>query len=99
MRTMIVIIALVMLLVVYLYNRYSYKKRELRFPPAGKFVRVNGLPVHYLDEGEGRPIVFLHGGGEAGSGRPFLERTIGVDVCVLISQSSGRGGHGGGRDV
>ncbi|OMF85955.1 alpha/beta hydrolase [Paenibacillus sp. FSL R7-0333] len=51
-----------MLLVVYLYNRYSYKKRESRFPPAGKFVRVNGLPVHYLDEGEGRPIVFLHGG-------------------------------------
>nr|WP_274528801.1 alpha/beta hydrolase [Paenibacillus piscarius] len=59
---MIVIIALVLLVVVYLYNRYSYKKRESRFPPAGKFVTVNGLPVHYLEEGEGRPIVFLHGG-------------------------------------
>lgn len=32
---LIVIIALVMLLVVYLYNRYSYKKRESRFPRRG----------------------------------------------------------------
>ena len=31
------------------------------FPFASRFVTVHGAKMHYLDEGEGDPIVFLHG--------------------------------------
>ena len=34
---------------------------ERDFPPPGAFVSVNGVGLHYLDHGSGRPIVFLHG--------------------------------------
>ena len=47
---------------VYCYSRVSVGKAESGFPPAGKFVKVNGIRLHYMDRGEGRPVVFLHGG-------------------------------------
>jgi len=28
----------------------------------GRVVRANGIDIHYLDEGEGDPLVVLHGG-------------------------------------
>lgn len=28
----------------------------------GQYVRANGIDIHYLDLGEGRPLVLLHGG-------------------------------------
>jgi pimeloyl-ACP methyl ester carboxylesterase len=34
---------------------------ERRYPPRGDFVSVNGVGLHYLDRGRGRPVVFLHG--------------------------------------
>ncbi len=30
-------------------------------PPPGKFVEIDGNRIHYVEEGEGRPIVFVHG--------------------------------------
>ncbi|WP_027051689.1 alpha/beta fold hydrolase [Mesorhizobium erdmanii] len=36
------------------------KARRL-VPPVGKFVEIDGNRIHYVDVGEGRPIVFLHG--------------------------------------
>ncbi|WP_137934614.1 alpha/beta fold hydrolase [Mesorhizobium comanense] len=30
-------------------------------PPVGKFIEIDGNRIHYVDEGEGRPIVFVHG--------------------------------------
>ncbi|MDX8537331.1 alpha/beta hydrolase [Mesorhizobium abyssinicae] len=30
-------------------------------PARGKFVEIDGNRIHYVEEGEGRPIVFLHG--------------------------------------
>lgn len=30
-------------------------------PPRGEFVSVNGVGLHFLDRGRGRPVVFLHG--------------------------------------
>lgn len=30
-------------------------------PPAGKFIEVDGVRLHYLDRGEGPPLVMLHG--------------------------------------
>jgi pimeloyl-ACP methyl ester carboxylesterase len=38
------------------------RRSELRNPPAGKFVEVQGVRLHYLEHGHGRqPIVLLHG--------------------------------------
>ena len=34
---------------------------ERTMPPAGKFIEVKGNRIHYVDMGEGPPIVFLHG--------------------------------------
>ena len=32
-------------------------------PPRGSFVTSNGVRLHYIERGRGRPIVFLHGNG------------------------------------
>lgn len=36
-------------------------KAERLVPPVGKFIEIGGNRIHYVDQGEGRPIVFLHG--------------------------------------
>lgn len=45
---------------VYVTRRWAAKAQEL-IPPAGKFVEIDGNRIHYVDEGQGRPIVFVHG--------------------------------------
>ena len=34
---------------------------SIRYPFRSKFVNVNGWRMHYIDEGAGDPILFLHG--------------------------------------
>lgn len=34
---------------------------ERASPPSGRFVDVHGVSIHYLDRGEGTPLVMLHG--------------------------------------
>ena len=36
---------------------------ERRHPPRGRFVEVSGTRLHVLDEGEGPPVLLLHGNG------------------------------------
>ncbi|TIW95535.1 MAG: alpha/beta fold hydrolase [Mesorhizobium sp.] len=36
-------------------------KAERLVPPVGKFIEIDGNRIHYVDRGEGRPIVFVHG--------------------------------------
>ncbi|WP_246677198.1 MULTISPECIES: alpha/beta fold hydrolase [unclassified Mesorhizobium] len=36
-------------------------KAERLVPACGKFVEIDGNRVHYVEEGDGRPIVFVHG--------------------------------------
>lgn len=38
-------------------------RAEREFPPSGKFVDADGVRLHCLDRGKGRPVVFLHGNG------------------------------------
>ncbi len=33
------------------------------FQPAGRFVAVDGVDLHYVERGRGRPVVFFHGAG------------------------------------
>jgi pimeloyl-ACP methyl ester carboxylesterase len=37
------------------------RQAERDNPPAGRFVEVDGVRLHYIDEGDGPPVVLLHG--------------------------------------
>jgi pimeloyl-ACP methyl ester carboxylesterase len=39
------------------------KAAERAHPPIGRFIDVDGVRVHYLEQGDGPPVVFLHGNG------------------------------------
>ncbi len=43
--------------IVYLAARAA----ERRNPPAGKFITVDGVRLHYVEQGEGPVVVLLHG--------------------------------------
>jgi len=38
-------------------------RAERANPPKGTFVRAGGVRLHYVERGQGRPVVFLHGNG------------------------------------
>lgn len=44
-------------------NRHLAKKAEHDNPPAGRFLEVNGVRLHYVERGSGEPLVLLHGNG------------------------------------
>jgi pimeloyl-ACP methyl ester carboxylesterase len=44
-----------------LYNTLRTRRAEREHPPAGRFLDVDGVRLHYLERGEGPPVVLLHG--------------------------------------
>ncbi|GIW22154.1 MAG: hypothetical protein KatS3mg068_1161 [Candidatus Sericytochromatia bacterium] len=50
-------------LILYLKNKLDIKKSQKEFPNLGKFCYIQGSKVHYLEEGKGKNIVFLHDDG------------------------------------
>ena len=46
-----------------LVNRHLAKKAERQNPPKGRFLKINGVRLHYVERGEGEPLVLLHGNG------------------------------------
>ena len=44
-------------------NHRMARKAERDNPPAGRFITVNGVRVHYVERGRGEPLVLLHGNG------------------------------------
>jgi pimeloyl-ACP methyl ester carboxylesterase len=46
-----------------LYNQRQARRAEADNPPAGAFIEVEGVKLHYLERGQGAPIVLLHGNG------------------------------------
>jgi pimeloyl-ACP methyl ester carboxylesterase len=55
--------ALGALAVAALVNRCLAKNAENDNPPAGHFLEVNGVRLHYVERGSGVPLVLLHGNG------------------------------------
>jgi pimeloyl-ACP methyl ester carboxylesterase len=45
------------------FNQRAAKRAERANPPLGRFLNVNGVRLHYLEQGEGDPLVLLHGNG------------------------------------
>jgi pimeloyl-ACP methyl ester carboxylesterase len=46
----------------FIVNRQA-TKAEKAFPPKGSFVSGGGVRLHFVEQGQGRPVVFLHGNG------------------------------------
>lgn len=46
-----------------LVNRLMAGRAERRHPPQGRFLTIDGVRLHYLEKGEGSPILLLHGNG------------------------------------
>jgi pimeloyl-ACP methyl ester carboxylesterase len=46
-----------------LLNRHLAKKAEHDNPPAGRFLDIDGVRLHYVERGSGEPLVLLHGNG------------------------------------
>jgi pimeloyl-ACP methyl ester carboxylesterase len=46
-----------------LVNRQLARKAERENPPRGRFIHVDGVRLHYMERGSGRPLVLLHGNG------------------------------------
>ena len=44
-----------------LFNTYRARKVEREHPPKGHFITVEGVQLHYLQQGEGTPVVLIHG--------------------------------------
>jgi pimeloyl-ACP methyl ester carboxylesterase len=44
-----------------LWVQYRARKAEHDHPPIGSVVEVDGIPLHYVDKGEGPAVVLLHG--------------------------------------
>ena len=51
------------------------RRVERAFPPEGRLLEVGGTPVHYIDEGEGPPVVLVNGLG--GHARNFTHSLVG----------------------
>jgi pimeloyl-ACP methyl ester carboxylesterase len=66
-------------------------KAERLVPAAGKFVDVGGNRIHYVETGEGRPIVFVHGlGGQLHHFRhPMFPLLPGYRLIALDRPGSG----------
>ena len=45
------------------YVQRRKRQAERACPPLGRFVEVDGVRLHYVERGEGQPLVLLHGNG------------------------------------
>ena len=66
-RTAIAAAAGLGLLASWLVVRARTRQAEAQHPPAGRFVSVDGVRLHYLERGQGPALVLLHGNGVDGS--------------------------------
>ena len=46
-----------------IYNTKRARDAEHKYPPIGRFLEVNGARLHYIDRGQGEPVVLIHGNG------------------------------------
>jgi hypothetical protein len=44
-------------------NRHFARKAQRDNPPRGRFIDVDGVHLHYVERGNGRPLVLFHGNG------------------------------------
>ena len=62
------------------YNVYRARKAEREHPPVGQFVTVGGIRLHYIERGEGPPVVLLHGARSANEKRRGADQGTVIDL-------------------
>lgn len=58
-----------------MFVQYRSRQAEQANPPTGKFIEVDGVRLHYVERGQGQPVVLLHGNGTMAQE---------FDICGLI---------------
>lgn len=84
----------VLLVLAYLMwtTRKLARQAEKAVPAAGKFVTVNGNQIHYIERGEGRPILMVHGlGGTLHHLRRPLMESFGDGYRLIALDRAGSG--------
>ncbi|MEP9388204.1 alpha/beta fold hydrolase [Mesorhizobium sp. KR9-304] len=81
-----------------LATRRIAARAERLVPPSGKFIDLDGNRIHYVEIGEGRPIVFVHGlGGQLHHFRhPMFPLLPGYRLIALDRPGSGYSVRGAG---
>ena len=77
-----------------LLNVALARRAERRHPPAGSFVEVDGVRLHYSDRGAGRPVVLLHGNAVTGGDyntSGVAERLVAGSHRVIVFDRPGFG--------
>lgn len=44
-----------------LYSWYGSWRVERDYPPLGRFLEIDGIRLHFVEAGQGAPVVFIHG--------------------------------------
>ena len=75
-----------------LVTRRIAAEAERLVPPVGRFIEAGGNRIHYVDEGEGRPILFVHGlGGQLHHFRHTLFGRFGPGYRLVALDRPGSG--------
>ena len=88
------VLAAVLLVATYFYQatRRISRDAEHAVPPRGQFVTVDGCDIHYVERGEGRPIVMIHGlGGTLHHMRRPLMEEFGGGYRLIAPDRPGSG--------
>lgn len=59
----LIFLSVAVAIVLKLYTDYLVHQAEVHYPPQGQFILVEGLQLHYVSKGTGRPVVLIHGDG------------------------------------
>ena len=84
-----IVIAAVIAGAMAIFNTWMARRAERRHPPRGRFIEVDGVRLHFLEQGRGPAVVLLHGNGtfsEDYRGSGLLDRLAARHRVVAIDR-------------
>lgn len=81
------------------YVRRKKRQAEWQHPPQGRFIHVNGVRLHYTEQGTGKPLVLLHGAVGQDFGVSELVDLAAAQYRVIVFDRPGYGYSERPRDV